>query len=39
MNIPTRTLQVRTDMVSTGNRFGTLEADPWLVGVGPGWRS
>lgn len=38
LNFDVKKLQIRTDVMSAGNRIGTLKVDPWLVGVGLGWR-
>ncbi|WPB58092.1 OmpW/AlkL family protein [Xylophilus sp. GOD-11R] len=38
LNIDVKKLQIRTDVRSAGQRIGQLQVDPWLVGVGLGWR-
>lgn len=38
LNFDVKKVQIRTDVMSAGNRVGTLKVDPLLVGVGLGWR-
>jgi outer membrane protein len=38
LNFDVKKVQIRTDVKSAGTQVGTLKVDPWLVGVGAGWR-
>ncbi|MGI4776561.1 MAG: OmpW/AlkL family protein [Janthinobacterium lividum] len=38
LNFDIKKLQIRTDVRSAGARIGELKVDPWLIGVGLGWR-
>lgn len=37
-NVDVKKLILRTDIRSSGKRVGELRVDPWLAGVGVGWR-
>lgn len=37
-NFDVKKVQIATNINSGGNSAGTLRVDPWLVGVGLGWR-
>lgn len=38
LNFDVKKLQIHTDVYSSGTRVGQLKVDPWLIGVGLGWR-
>lgn len=38
LNFDVKKLQIRADVRSAGTRLGALKIDPWLIGVGLGWR-
>ncbi len=38
LNFDVKKVQIRTDVKSAGAKVGTFKIDPWLVGVGLGWR-
>jgi outer membrane protein len=38
LNFDIKKLQLRTDVSAFGSRVGEFRVDPWLVGVGLGWR-
>lgn len=38
LNFDVKKVQIRTDVKSFGNKVGEFKVDPWLVGVGIGWR-
>lgn len=38
LNFDAKKVQIQTDVRSAGTKVGTLKVDPWLVGVGAGWR-
>ncbi len=37
-NVDVKKLQIRTDVFAAGVKAGEFRIDPWLVGVGIGWR-
>ncbi len=37
-NLDLKYIQVDTDVVFKGDKIGTLDIDPWIFGVGFGWR-
>jgi len=37
-NVDVKKVLMKTDVKSNGQRIGELRIDPWLVGVGVGWR-
>jgi outer membrane protein len=37
-NIDVKKVQIRTDVMSAGNKVGEFKIDPWLIGVGVGRR-
>lgn len=38
LNVDVKKVQIGTDVSSFGTKVGTFKVDPWLVGVGVGWR-
>jgi outer membrane protein len=38
LNFDVKKVQIKTDVSVGGTRMDTLRVDPWLVGVGVGWR-
>lgn len=38
LNIDVKKVQIRTDVSSSGSKLGTLKIDPWLIGLGVGWK-
>lgn len=38
LNVDVKKVQIRTDVKSFGRKVGEFRVDPWLVGVGMGWR-
>lgn len=38
LNLDVKKVQIRTDVKSFGAKVGEFKVDPWLVGVGIGWR-
>jgi outer membrane protein len=38
LNFDVKKVQIKTSVFSSGAKAGTLKVDPWLVGVGVGWR-
>ena len=38
LNIDVKKVQIKTDVMSFGNKVGEFKVNPWLVGVGLGWR-
>jgi outer membrane protein len=38
VNVDVKKVQIRTDVKVGGNKIGDLKIDPWLVGVGVGYR-
>jgi outer membrane protein len=38
VNLDLKKVQIRTDINLAGNKIGQLKVDPWLLGVGVGWR-
>jgi len=38
LNMDIKKLQIATDVSSAGSKVGTFKVDPWLAGVGVGWR-
>ena len=38
LNFDVKKVQIKTSVYSSGVKAGTLKVDPWLVGVGIGWR-
>ena len=38
LNLDLKYVQIGTDVYSSGVKAGTLKVDPWLVGLGVGWR-
>ena len=38
LNLDVKKVQIRTDVSSSGVKVGEFKVDPWLVGVGIGWR-
>ncbi len=38
LNVDLKKVQIRTDVSSFGAKAGTFKVDPWLLGVGVGWR-
>ncbi|GAA4334487.1 OmpW family protein [Pigmentiphaga soli] len=38
LNFDVKKVQIRTDVMSFGNKAGTFKVDPWLVGIGIGKR-
>ena len=38
LNFDVKKVQIRTTVSSFGAKAGTLKVDPWLAGVGIGWR-
>ena len=38
LNVDLKKVQISTDVSSSGTKVGTLGVDPWLFGVGVGWR-
>lgn len=38
LNLDVKKVQIRTDVSSAGTKVGEFKVDPWLVGVGVGWR-
>jgi len=37
-NVDLKKTYIRTDVYASGSNLGTLTVDPWLLGVGVGWR-
>lgn len=38
LNLDVKKVQIRSDLSSGGSKLGTVKVDPWLVGVGVGYR-
>ena len=38
LNVDLKKVQISTDVSSAGTQVGTFKVDPWLAGVGVGWR-
>ncbi len=38
LNVDVKKVQISTDVSAFGTKVGTFKVDPWLVGVGIGWR-
>ena len=38
LNLDVKKVQIRTDVSSAGTKVGSFRVDPWLLGVGLGWR-
>lgn len=38
LNVDVKKVQIRTDVYSFGAKAGEFRIDPWLIGVGVGWR-
>lgn len=38
LNLDVKKVQISTDVRSAGAKVGTFKVDPWLAGVGVGWR-
>jgi len=38
LNVDLKKVQISTDVSSAGTKVGTFKVDPWLAGVGVGWR-
>ncbi|MET0518383.1 MAG: OmpW family outer membrane protein [Burkholderiaceae bacterium] len=38
LNLDIKKVQIRTDVRSAGSKVGEFKVDPWLLGVGVGWR-
>lgn len=38
LNFDVKKVQIRTDVSSAGSKVGTFKIDPWLVGIGIGYR-
>lgn len=38
LNVDVKKLRIRTDVKSAGTKVGEFKVDPWLFGVGVGWR-
>jgi outer membrane protein len=38
LNFDVKKVQIKTSVYSFGAKAGTLKVDPWLIGVGVGWR-
>ena len=38
VNVDVKKVQIRTDVKSSGTKIGDFRVDPWLLGVGVGWR-
>jgi len=38
LNLDVKKVQIGTDVSSFGVKVGTFKVDPWLIGVGVGWR-
>ncbi len=38
LNVDVKKVQIKTTVQSFGAKAGTLKVDPWLVGMGVGWR-
>jgi len=38
LNVDVKKVQISTDVSSSGAKVGTFKVDPWLFGVGVGWR-
>lgn len=38
LNLDVKKVQIRSDLSSAGTKLGTVKVDPWLVGVGVGYR-
>jgi outer membrane protein len=38
LNFDLKKVQIRTDVRSAGTKVGEFKVDPWLIGVGIGWR-
>ena len=38
LNLDVKKVQIRRDLESNGTKLGTVKVDPWLVGVGVGYR-
>jgi outer membrane protein len=38
VNFDVKKVQIRTDVSSAGTKVGKFKVDPWLIGVGVGWR-
>jgi outer membrane protein len=38
LNFDVKKVQIKTTVNSFGAKAGTLKVDPWLVGIGIGWR-
>ena len=38
LNLDVKKVQIKTDVMSSGNKIGTFKVNPVLVGVGLGWR-
>ena len=38
LNLDVKKVQMRTDVKSFGTKVGDFKVNPWLVGLGIGWR-
>ena len=38
INLDVKKVQIRTDVLSNGAKVGEFRVDPWLIGLGVGWR-
>jgi outer membrane protein len=38
VNLDVKKVQIRTDVMSNGAKVGEFRVDPWLIGLGLGWR-
>ena len=38
LNLDVKKVQIRSDLSASGTKLGTVKVDPWLVGVGVGYR-
>ncbi|MEO8407690.1 MAG: OmpW family outer membrane protein, partial [Oxalobacteraceae bacterium] len=38
LNLDVKKVQIRRDLTADGTKLGTVKVDPWLVGVGVGYR-
>lgn len=38
LNLDVKKVQIRTDVMSNGAKVGEFRVDPWLFGLGVGWR-
>jgi len=38
LNLDVKKVQIRTDLYSSGTNLGTIKVDPWLVGLGVGYK-